>query len=86
LPSWVVQDGSAPITRPLRPDNGRLFGMQEMIWIWGFALAGGLAATAAVIGRHLGILSPLQSARIHLLDYLLMAVSIAWFVVKGFSP
>ena len=59
--------------------------MPEMIWIWGFALTGGLAAAAAVIGKHLEILSPLQSARINGLGYLLMAVSIVLFVVKGFT-
>jgi len=59
--------------------------MQGMIWIWGFALTGGLIALAAVIGRYLGILSPIQSSRINLLGYLLMAVSMVSFVVKGFS-
>ena len=58
--------------------------MQEMIWIWGFALAGGLVSIAAVTGRHFRILSPRQSSRINLLGYLLMAVSMVCFVVKGF--
>jgi hypothetical protein len=58
--------------------------MQEMIWIWGFALTGGLAAITSVIGRHSGFLSPVQSARLNLLGYLLMAVSMVCFVVKGF--
>ncbi len=59
--------------------------MQEMIWIWGFALTGGLVTISAVIGRHYKILSPIQSSRINLLGYLLMAVSMICFVVKGFS-
>jgi hypothetical protein len=59
--------------------------MHEMIWIWGFALTGGLVTVAAFIGRQMGIVSPVLSSRINFLGYLLMAVSIVGFVVKGFS-
>lgn len=81
----MVAGVSARITRPLRPDNGGCVVMHEMIWIWGFALTGALATIAAVIGRHFAILSPIQSSMINLLGYLLMAVSMVYFVVKGFS-
>jgi len=52
---------------------------------WIFALAGAAAALGALLGKGAGFLGPVGTGRLWGVSYALMGLSMALFLVRGFS-
>lgn len=55
------------------------------LFTWVLALAGAAAALGAMLGKSAGFLGPAGSGRLWGLAYALMGLSMALFLVRGFS-
>jgi hypothetical protein len=52
---------------------------------WGFAIAAAASALGAALGKGVGFMSPVWAGRLLGLSYALMGLSMALFIVRGFS-